>query len=252
MVPGILCIPILALVVYGVRRRIPKLTPPIENQGSSGAGKRTIRIVTLGESTVAGLGMPSHNAAFTGAFAKRLSERLGAFVEWEACTKNGLTIGGAEELYSRTVQTKNPDIIFLAFGGNEAFRCRSPRRFTCDLRTLLTNLRDRFPLAFIVILTPPPVEILPALPWVLRLPLGTFATMYHRILLTMHDPQRCIIYVSERFTLPEAQKRIGRNVPVHDFFIDGIHPTELCSSLWAESVDQCLSRYYARPMGFLL
>ncbi len=241
MVLGIPCIPILALVAYGVRRRIPKLAPPGENRGSSGAGKRTIRIVTLGESTVAGLGMPSHNAAFTGLFAKHLSERLGAFVEWEACAQNGLMIDNAEALYSRTVQTKNPDVILLAFGGNEAFRGRSPHRFTRDLRTLLTNLRDRSPLAFIVLLTPPPVEILPVLPWILQLPLGMFTTMYHRILLTMHNPQQRIIYAGERFTLLEAQKRIGRNAPV----IDGIHPTELCSSLWAKSVDQCLSQYYA-------
>ena len=62
-----------------------------ERSGIAGYGADTVKLLVIGESTIAGLGARTHEFALAGQFAQLLAARIGKKVDWTVIGKNGVT-----------------------------------------------------------------------------------------------------------------------------------------------------------------
>ncbi|MCW5962008.1 MAG: SGNH/GDSL hydrolase family protein [Pyrinomonadaceae bacterium] len=195
-----------------------------EPTGSIGDSEETVKLLAIGESTVAGIGAKEHAEAFTGQFAKHLSRKLGKTVEWHALGESGITVRRTlVELVPR-IPAENFDVIAVALGGNDVFGLSSPKKFRRDFGEFLSVLREKFPQAEIIAANVPMVRDFIAMPNPLRYVLSRLAKLHH-------FNARDLIENLEKTTYFYDVKRVN-----DDFFSDGIHPSVNGYDLWTEEM----------------
>ena len=124
-----------------IRKKIPKLLPPDDTIGTTGTGSQTLCLLTIGESTIAGVGVDTHRHGITGYLAAFLSEKLNRKIEWEVFAQSGLTSKGIlEKLKNEPIQTV-PDIILIGTGANDGFRLNSPIVFRNNISQVIELLQ---------------------------------------------------------------------------------------------------------------
>lgn len=181
-------IPILWLQGRHVRRhtpRLPEATGPTVGT-VAGAGV-PVRLLVVGESTVAGVGAPDHAHALTGQIAAALAVRMGRPVHWHAVGKSGVTARAARTRLVPEIPAAPVDIIVLALGVNDVLRLHGPGRWTRDVTQLIADLRGRVGAAPVVLASVPPLGRCPAFPQPLRSVLGLRAAALDRAV------RRCVL-----------------------------------------------------------
>ena len=180
-------LPILWLQGRHVRKHTPRLPEAAgPTVGTISAGGVPLRLLVLGESTVAGVGAPDHAHALTGQIAAALATSTGRTVHWRAVGKIGATARVARTRLVPEVPREPVDIIVLALGVNDVLRFHAPGQWTRDLTHLIADLRGRVGTAPVVLASVPPMGRFPAFPQPLRGVLGLRATALDRAV------QRCV------------------------------------------------------------
>lgn len=166
--------PLWALQGLRVARRTPRLEPASgAAQGLSGRkGRRRLRLLVIGESTVAGVGAASHASALTGQIAEQLAEACHCAVQWTAAGRIGATARAATDLLLPTLRCERADIVVVALGVNDVLSLRSPQRWRDDLQRLIEALRERLGPVPVVLAAVPPIASFPTLAEPLRSVLG--------------------------------------------------------------------------------
>ena len=174
-------LPILWLQGRHVRKHTPRLPEAAgPTAGTISAVGVPLRLLVIGESTVAGVGAPDHAHALTGQIAAALATRTGRTVHWHAVGKIGATARVARTRLVPEIPEAPVDIIVLALGVNDVLRFHAPGRWTRDLTQLITDLRERVGAAPIVLASVPPMGRFPAFPQPLRGVLGWRAAALDR------------------------------------------------------------------------
>ena len=151
-----------------VRLTVPRLPPAEGVEGVCGTGPVAWRVVGVGDSIIAGVGVERQEQALTAQFAQRLHEGLGEAIAWRACGENGAT---SRDLCRQLAPAAGQaDVYLLSIGVNDAVRGIAPQRFAARLRETVAVLRHQSPEATVVFAGVPPLARFPALPW----PLGGF------------------------------------------------------------------------------
>lgn len=128
-----------------------------------GGGGAPLRMLVLGESTVAGTGAPTHALALTGQLAVGLSVRRHRAVAWEAQGANGATLQRIGSEVLDLVRYPDPDIVVLVAGANDAMAGRTTAHWGRDLRGILSGFLDPGRGREIVVAGVPPFRYFPAL-----------------------------------------------------------------------------------------
>ncbi|GAA4381157.1 SGNH/GDSL hydrolase family protein [Paeniglutamicibacter cryotolerans] len=131
---------------------------------AAGTGGVPLRLLVIGESTVAGTGAPTHDVALTGQLAMGLSTRRSRPVAWEAEGSNGATMERIRREVLGLIQEHDPDIVFLAAGANDAMIGRLPGHWGRDLRLVIDVFIEPVRSREIVVAGVPPFRNFPALP----------------------------------------------------------------------------------------
>jgi lysophospholipase L1-like esterase len=142
--------PVLAVQGRRLRRDTPRLADAAAPWSGTLDGPDPIRLLLLGDSTVAGVGVESQLDGLPGHLSRALHDTLGRGVEWTAIGENGAT---SRDLLERFVDeaTERPyDLVFLSVGANDALGIRSRAAFGRDIRSLLARLRAASPDAVLV------------------------------------------------------------------------------------------------------
>lgn len=202
------------------------LLPDAEGpNGLAGSGKEEVKLLVLGESTVAGLGARSHELALGGRFAEGLSERIGKSVRWTVVGRNGVTARRTIDELLPLVPAEQFDYILLGIGGNDVMKLSSPKKWRRDMLELLGRLQDHSPGAVIFISNCPMIIYSPAIPQPIKGILWELSKMHNaNILEFTADLQRVHYY-------PQPP-----DVGLDGFFADGIHPSEQGYSDWADAM----------------
>lgn len=129
-----------------------------------GNGGIPLRLLAVGDSTVAGAGAPTHALALTGQLAVGLSARRHRPVSWEADGANGATMDRIRLEVLGLVQEHAPDIVAVVAGANDAMAGRRPEHWGEDLREVLAAFMDSPGQREIVVAGVPPFRFFPALP----------------------------------------------------------------------------------------
>jgi lysophospholipase L1-like esterase len=184
-----------------------------------------MRILAIGESTIAGVGLTRGDETVAATTARSLGSRTGRSVEWRAVGLAGATASdGLRRLLPR-IAPEPADLLIVAFSVNDVITYRSPRDFANDLLALVIAARARVGNAAVVIGGVAPIFSFPALPWPLRTILGwRSAALQLAANRLERDLPRVVV---ERFSAPLEPDL---------FAIDGFHPKVRAHSLWVEEI----------------
>ena len=173
-------LPILWLQARHVRKHTPRLPEAAgPTVGTIPVGGVPLRLLVIGESTVAGVGAPDHVRGLTGQIAAALATLTGRTVQWRAVGKIGATARVARSLVAEIPEAP-VDVIVLALGVNDVLRFHAAGRWTRDLTQLIADLRERVGAAPVVLASVPPMGRFPAFPQPLRGILGLRAAALDR------------------------------------------------------------------------
>jgi lysophospholipase L1-like esterase len=208
-----------------VRYKVGKLPDAMgETVGKFGEHEETINLLAIGESTVAGVGVKTHQEALTGQFSKHLSRKTGKTVHWHAIGESGITVERTlQELIPKLPEIKM-DVVLVALGGNDVFGLSSPVKWRNDLTELLGTLRERNEKATIFVANVPMVRDFIALPNPLRYVLSQLAKLHHFNAKDLISQMENAIYFDD-------VKKV-----TNEFFSDGVHPSAKGYDLWSETM----------------
>ena len=133
-----------------LRRDTPILPPAALPWHSTHEGPNPLRLLLLGDSTVAGVGAATQLDGLPGNLARELGERLNRGVEWRAVGESGATSRDLIERFLDEAVSAPFDIVFLSVGANDALGLRSRSVFGRDVRQLLARLRTASPEATVI------------------------------------------------------------------------------------------------------
>lgn len=240
-------LPILYWQGKRVKKQMPILPEAIGKQGTSEkTHPKRLRLLTIGESSVAGVGVPTHEEGFTGTLAKELSRLFQMGVDWKVYAKRGFTVRKIQEtiLPQITEQAGDVDLVVVGLGGNDTFQLNRPRRWKRDIQGLITTLQQRFQGVPIVFMDLPPVRELPAFPKLVKHMLGNWREMLAEELDRLVLHHRNTYYHAHHITLRDWVQRY-QNMPnlVSAYFSDGVHPSKLAYQTWATDIAQFINTH---------
>jgi lysophospholipase L1-like esterase len=225
--------PVIAAQGAQVRRAMPQLPGAAGPTTGRCAGlEPALQLLTLGESTVAGVGAASHAEALTGQVAVALAERLGRGVTWRACGQTGITASATRRTLVPALPAAPLDVVLVALGVNDTLRFRSPARWRADLTALIAALRERVGPTPVFLAAVPPMGAFPSLPQPLRAVLGLRAHLLDQTTAELAPRLSAVTHVP--VTLPATPEL---------FAADGFHPGPAGYQRWgaflaARIVDQ--------------
>ena len=213
------------LLAEGLYARIAtaRLPPAGDVEGRAGVG-RAIRLVGLGDSIVAGIGVPTHSVGLVGQVSRLVASRAGIAVEWTAVGQSGATSALVlERLVPRAIALE-PRLVVLSVGVNDAVAGVEPPLFKEQLAAIVDALATSARRPAVVFGGIPPLETFPALPWPLSRLLGDRARRLQQAAVDL------VGYRGLRVV------NFPRRIAAGGFASDGFHPGEAGCAAWAQWV----------------
>ena len=235
-------IPLLPILYYQgiqIRKKVPKLPEATGTKGeclNEKSKQKSLHIISLGESTVAGVGVKTHKEGFTGAFARELSAQMGRTIRWKVYAKSGYTAKQVQQLLVPQIRETHPDLILIGLGGNDAFTLNHSKRLRKHTKQLIVDLKNQFPEAFIVFTNMPPIKEFPAFTSLIKFVIGNLVEILGDELKSLVKDFDRVIYFDDKITLKEWQERLNINGSPSDFFSDGVHPSKLTYQIWGKDL----------------
>ena len=185
--------PVLLMQARRVRRtalRLPEASGPrMGLTGQHHGGAQLARLLVLGDSSAAGVGVARQSQALAMPTARFLSDRLSRPVGWQLLARTGVSTAEATEMLVRE-RVCRADVALVALGVNDVTGQRSPAGFRQDTLRLVGELRERSGVNGIVFTALPPMHLFPVIPQPLRWVLGDAARRLDAQLreLCAHEP----------------------------------------------------------------
>lgn len=233
-------LPLLPLALpLALRTRRTALRLPVaqgEPAGIVGAqlSGEPLRLLLIGESTVAGVGVASLDQALAGCLATALAECLQRPVRWRACGENGITAAQALERLLPQALAEPAELALLVFGVNDTTQLTPSARWLQALAGMADALKGQgCRVAFSAV---PPLQHFSALPWLLRQLMGWRARLLDAELRRL----------SERL----GAEYCALELPFEPRYLaeDGYHPSALGYRLWAEGLAARLTPLLRCPL----
>lgn len=226
--------PFLYLQGRYIRRKIGVLPDAQgERTGKTGNFKDSVKMLVIGESTVAGLGARTHETALAGQFAKVLSEKIGKSIEWHVIGKNGVTAKRTIALLVPQIpENEKFDYIMLGVGGNDVLKLSSPRKWRRDATRLISIMREKYPESVIFMTNAPAVHLSPVLPQPIKFILGNLSALHDKNSREFLPKMKNVFYFHRPDDITEG------------FFADGIHPSEKGYTDWSKRMIEFFEQKY--------
>lgn len=230
LLPELAALALLPLLVLQGRRtrrvtpRLPEAAGPDAGCAGAGQGGGALRLLAIGESPVAGVGVDRHDQAITGQLAVALAARLHRPVQWRAIGRNGATAGEALQLLLPQVPAQPVDVVLLAFGVNDTTAFSRISRWCRNLLAWQEAIDARCRPGLLLICGVPPVGRFPALPQPLRWVMGLKASVLDAAARDLARRIPRALYVP--LALDPLQAGLMAS--------DGYHPSEEGCRRWAQ------------------
>jgi len=207
--------------------RLPEAAGPrCGSEGLQDALQPALRILVVGDSSAAGVGVDDQAQALAQPVAKLLAIKLGRPITWQLVAKSGVNTEESLALL-RQSELGSADFLVIALGTNDVTSQRAQRQFLQDYRRLVEEVRRRTGIVGLVATGLPPLRILPAAQHPLRWYLGRYAARLDRMLQRWISQDAAARYVS----LDWAAKPL-------EMARDRFHPGARQYRRWAELVSE--------------
>lgn len=208
-----------ALYVRHVTPRLPEAQG--ERSGIHGAGS-PLRLLILGDSAAAGVGVSTQCQALSGQLVSALS--AGFRVSWKLVAQTGHrandVLGALEMLAPEPF-----DVVVTSIGVNDVTHGTGFRKWMDQQARIVALLQSKFQSRHIMLSSIPPMHLFPAIPQPLRWYLGARAGRLNSALKDFADRSERCVFVFIDFPLAEA-----------NMASDGFHPGAPAYALWARQV----------------
>ena len=219
---ALLLAPVFLMQGKWVRWVTPQLPEPEgAREGVWGAGP-DLRLMILGDSAAAGVGVASQAEALSG----RLVAELGEFfrVSWKLVAQSGHDSGEVLEM----LQAEPPatfDVVVVSVGVNDVTGFTAIKRCRANLLAIANVLTARHHSRLILFSSLPPMHAFPALPQPLRWWLGERAKQLNALVYDLAQSHPCCRFVNIEF-------------PFEPHYIagDGFHPGQAAYAHWASQL----------------
>jgi len=215
--------------------RLPEATGRRFGSFSGHAEQLPVRLLFVGDSSAAGVGVAHQDEALAQPCAESLHRRTQKSVQWRLLAKSGITTAEAISLLDLQ-QLEPADFIITIVGVNDVTSQRTPHQFLADYQTLIRQLQLRTGALFGVINGIPPMESFAAIPNPLRWYLG-----------------RCAGRLDAHLSAWVATQPTLRHLPLRQWSetsalaADGYHPGPKQYRQWAERLAQCIAELLPSP-----
>lgn len=220
-----LALPLYAYQGLAVRRAVPRMGPPEPQVFAEFEGEGDpIRLLMIGDSSIAGVGVKDFRDCVAGTTPRRLAALTGRPVTCRTNGNNSATAGNLRDYALPNLKRESYDYVVISIGVNDAKNFHTGRRFCKEFGTLIYGIKARFPDAKIIwsgIIDLGGVPVLPS-------PLNKILSIRSRIL-QRNGKELCF----ERGVLsPETE---WNPVP-ENFSEDKFHCSEQGYKVWAEEL----------------
>lgn len=227
-----------ALWVHRYALRLPVAEGDDRGVANNQATQTPIRLLVLGESTVAGVGVGRCEHALPARLAERLARQWRTRVTWQARGETGLR-ARQTSLWLVDEPGEMPwDLVVLVFGVNDVTALTSLKQWQCAMAALIDHFHSRA--AQVICTAVPPMQNLTVLPQFLRHMLGWRASLLAHSLQTLcrcHDAVYCPL---PSFMPPDCLAE------------DGYHPSKNGYEAWADHLAAQIMEKRSPAPSFIL
>lgn len=214
--------PVLLIQGTWLKKNMVHLPEPVGTRfGINGTGQ-PLRLLILGDSAAAGVGVEHQDEALAGQLVKQLSQNYQ--VHWRLEATTGHTSEQVIERIKSQIEPQAYDVVITSVGVNDVTRLLSTQRWIDLQRQLLQQIKQKFQPKLILLTSVPPMHLFSALPQPLRWHLGQYASQMNLALAKLLAQQTDC----QQITLPLEQGQ--RDIPLAR---DGFHPSAEVYQAWA-------------------
>lgn len=215
-------VPIALWQGIGVRRRVPRMAPPVGDPfGTFGDKDPGIRLLVIGDSSAAGVGVEHMHEGLGSNLARILHERTGQSVVWRQAGANSATTEQIRDYVAPYLADQDFTHIVITAGTNDMKNFLPKRRFKRGFGGLLYTIDTIWPRAMTVWSPIIDMRTVPALPTAL-------AHILELRVKLMNDMGRELCAERRAHAAPQL-----RTDGVEGFAIDGFHASAFGYSYWA-------------------
>ncbi|MDY0220430.1 MAG: SGNH/GDSL hydrolase family protein [Desulfobacterium sp.] len=217
----------LAPVLIHQGKKVARETPRLPEakglrRGTKGNGERQIRLLILGDSAAAGVGVEYQDQALSGQVLACFGPQY--TVNWELIAKTGATTAATIK-HMESLPPREFDFVVTSLGVNDVKNGVQPDKWTSQQKRLIALMRDRFKVRRFIISAVPPMELFPALPWPLNRYLGLCAAQMNKTIKKWLKSQPDCEFME--FNLPMDLSLMAE---------DGFHPGPRLHTIWAKEI----------------
>lgn len=212
-------------------RRVRRTTPRLDEAPGKRAGvvpgsAPALRIVGLGESPMAAVGLERQADGLVPQVARRLAAARGRRVEWRTAARSGATAGFTRKSLLTQLDAGGIDLAIVTLGVNDCLAMTSTTQWCRELKQLASAIRSRLDPETIIFTGVAPMRHFPALPVPLATMLGLRARLLDALLARFAESDAAFVHAPMSFAAH----------PDGLFCRDGFHPNESAHRLWADQV----------------
>jgi lysophospholipase L1-like esterase len=216
--------PLLIAQAVHTRLRMPRLPEAAgPRSGVAGAGKPGPRLLIVGDSSAAGVGVDTQDRALAGQLGSALASRLDRAVPWQLCALSGINSLRAVDLLA---DAHPVDVAVVVTGVNDVVDRLSPAVAMAARGQLVRVLRERIGVRHVVMTPVPPMHRFAGLPQPLRWVAGQDALAHERALQAWAAAQADLSHLP--FDLPMDDASLLAQ--------DGFHPGAPLYRLWGAAL----------------
>lgn len=229
------CLPLLYFQGKRIKQTIPDLPEANHPQGQvAGNPAHRLRLVILGESTVAGVGVKTHKEGVSGSLARELSAKTTAQIDWKVYAKSGYTAKLVRTKLVPLIKEKQLDLIVIGLGGNDAFHLNPPFRWASEIEQLIKLLQQQFGDTPIAFMNMPPIKTFPAFTPLIKFFVGNLVELLGASLKKVCQRYPNVYFDASILSTEDWPQKHGIKPEPGLFFSDGVHPSKLTYQLWAK------------------
>lgn len=221
----------------GTALRLPEAAGPRAGRCDAGVAGEPLRVLFVGDSSAAGVGVDHQDEAMASQAAALLSAKLARPVEWQLLAQSGVNTRDALALLAAT-PLQPADLLVTALGVNDVTSQRSGSQFLADYGALLDALAAKVGARFAVVNGVPPLHVASAVPQPLRWYLGQCARRLDAALTEWVASRASWSFVSLQWA-----------AVADDLARDGFHPGKAQYERWAHHVSESASQLLRRHVA---
>lgn len=213
--------------------RLPEAEGP--RAGRVTGGDRFLRLLVLGDSAAAGVGVEEQADCLAAQIPKALAATY--TTDWQLVAQSGLTTAEMVKQLG-AMDGRAVDLAVISLGVNDVNAGVGIEMWMARQKEMVAMLREKFSAEQIIVTAVPPMDKFPALPWPLNRYLGDRAELMNQALSPWLAGQRDCTFL--RIDIPFAPGLMAG---------DGFHPGPALHRIWAEQAAAKVRRDLGQPVS---